>query len=100
MTVILPQPSEFSNYSHKPPCPVIFDIKIFVFFYNIQTDACTFSLALFLMFVWLILLYFILSHFIIISCKPICFLMREKKGVDSDGRGSGEELGEVEREYY
>lgn len=26
---------------------------------------------------------------------PVCFLMRERKGVDLDDRGSGEELGGV-----
>lgn len=32
------------------------------------------------------------------SCKFVCFLMRDRKGVDSDGRRGEEELGEVEEE--
>lgn len=41
-------------------------------------------------------IYFILYCFIIISWKSAYFLVRDKNGVDPDGRGGGEILGGVE----
>lgn len=40
-----------------------------------------------LLFVLLYLIYFIIT-----PQKPACFLLRDRKGVDLDGRGGGEEL--------
>lgn len=43
-----------------------------------------------------IIFYFIPEYFISIPLKPVCFLMRDKKWVDPDGKGCGEELGGVD----
>lgn len=40
--------------------------------------------------------YYNMFCFIIISLKPICFLLRNKDVVDLNGKGSGEELGGAE----
>lgn len=40
--------------------------------------------------------YLITLYFIIMPSNPVCFLMRDIKGVDLDWKGSGEELGRVE----
>lgn len=38
----------------------------------------------------------IVFYFIISPSKPVYFPMRDRKGMDADGRGGGEELGRVE----
>lgn len=51
---------------------------------------------------------FILLYFILFYCYAldVCFLIKDRKGVDMDGRGDGTELGAVEgrdtviRKYY
>lgn len=38
--------------------------------------------------------FYIALYFIVIPQKPVCFLIRDTKGVDPDGRSGREELGE------
>lgn len=48
---------------------------------------------------WL-LYYLIIFYFVLCGCYLLdayCFLMRDREGVDLDGRGCGEALGGVER---
>ena len=40
----------------------------------------------------------LISYFTIIPQKPVCFVMRERKGVDPEGRAGAEELGGAEGE--
>ena len=44
-------------------------------------------------------MFVVLSYFVMVCCyllEACSFLVRHRKGVDLDGRGSGEELGEIE----
>lgn len=63
--------------------------------------SCVFPLDLFLAWVFcpipFVCFSFILLYFIIIPYMPVCFLRRDRIGVDQDGRGCGEELGGVGR---
>jgi hypothetical protein len=70
------------------------------------SDPCTFSWALFLLFIlsnskcfcdssYFILLDSILFYFIIILYNTVCFLMRDRKGIDPDRRDGGKKLGGV-----
>lgn len=65
--------------------------------------SCGISWTLFFMFVffsiqickfYFYILYYILFYFIIISQKPVCFLMRDRKGVILNEKGHGEEVEE------
>lgn len=53
--------------------------------------SCAFSLTIF----FHLFALFYLIYFITAFQMPVCFLTRERKGVDLDGRGGWEDLGGV-----
>lgn len=60
--------------------------------------SCAFSVALFLVRLFRpipICLFVLLLHFIVIPYRPVCFLTRNRKGIDLERRGGREELGGV-----
>lgn len=63
------------------------------------SDSCVFSWALFFLLLCLVQLfpfYLTVFYFVMFCCcllEAHSFLMRDRKGVDLDGRGGGEELG-------
>lgn len=68
---------------------------------SVGTNVCVFPMVLFL--IWLLyhilicsfLIYLIVFYLIITLYMLLHFLMRVRKGVDVDGRGSGQEPGGV-----
>lgn len=55
-----------------------------------------FSFCLFILYDFAVMS-FVLSYFILLSIRRLCFLMGDRKLVDPDQRGGEEELGKAER---
>lgn len=62
------------------------------------SSLCLFSDSLPSVLSYTLCLVSVLSYFIITPWKPICFPMRDKKGLHRDMRGGGKELREAERQ--
>ena len=62
-----------------------------------SSDKTDFSYSSYYVYIYsFIFLHFILLYLLVLFLEVCYFLMKDRKGVDLDGRGGGEELGGVE----